>query len=729
MMTLSKQQKRDIRGILLSLIVFVVMSLIFTFGGFKQLEWLADDLKTQLLRDEMKADEQVVVLLVDEASLSSMAPVVGRWPWPRSVWADVLEYMAMGGAISVAYDILFTERSLGSVHERESEHDLALVEMTKETGIATHAMQLLPDVHNPDANKPLPDIFPERFSLKNIQGIPLSDNDTYYIPFNGLYQASRNMAVVEFSPDADGDYRRTNLFRDYQGQFYPVLSTSTLMDAINIESVSQDSSIHRMKINDIEIPLDRDNHYQVNFYEHFESISIASVLASVAKMREGELEEVYTNPRLVPPEVFENKIVFIGTSAVGLEDMKSTPMDARWPGVFLHASITSNILKQDFIYQVDEVWIYLALFLASLLTALVVLAHGSVLLQIIYPASLAMLFTAGNIATQHYYALQIDLVSPVLTMFLTWLVISGYLAATEGREKARVRTMLAQYVSPAALNSVLDNYEDQISAEIGKEEDMSVVFSDIRSFTTISESLTASEVVKLLNIHLDAMTTVTFDHGGTMDKFIGDATMAFWGAPLPDPEHPLHATQAAIEMFRRVDDVNQTLKELGMNPIAIGVGVNTGRVVLGNIGSSQKLDYTVIGDAVNLGSRLEGLTKQYGVGVLVSEFTRDRIKDEIPCALMDMVRVKGKHEPVKIYFPVGLKTDADYSDHLDNVERCEQGFQLYHNRQFKEANAIFQSLPDKPFKLFKSIYQERCDSYLEAPPEQDWDGVFTLKTK
>lgn len=728
-MTLNKQQKRDLKGLVLGFFVFVVVAIIYSQNGFRQLEWLADDFKTQLLRSDARADDQVIVLLVDEASLSSMEEIVGRWPWPRSVWADVLEYMSMGGAKSVAYDILFTERSAGSMQGGESEHDGALIEASADSGIATHAMQLLHDPSNPDKNRPLPSIFPEKFALNDVSGIPETQNDTFYIPFQGLYQSAAHMAVVEFSPDEDGDYRRTNLFRDYHGAYYPVLSTASLMQPLNIQKVVQDSAQHLMYIDDIAIPLDRDNHYQVNFYKHFESFSIATVLASVSQLRQGNTEVLYTDPRLVSPEVFQNKIVLIGTSAVGLEDMKSTPINARWPGVFLHASIVSNILKRDFIYPVKIQWVYVAILLSALLTTMVVLAHGSLLLQVIYPAALAGLYVGGNISIQHYFALQLDMVAPVATIFITWLVIGGYLSATEGREKRRVRAMLAQYVSPAALNSVLDNYEDQIQAEIGKEEEMSVVFSDIRGFTTISEGLSPAEVVKLLNIHLDAMTTVTFDHGGTMDKFIGDATMAFWGAPLPDAEHALHATQAAIHMHRALSEVNATLATHGINPINIGVGVNTGRVILGNIGSSQKLDYTVIGDAVNLGSRLEGLTKPYGVGVLVSEFTQAFIKDRIPCALIDMVRVKGKNEPVKIYAPIADMTDEDIEYKWQLVTQCAQGFELYHHREFEKAKVLFNQLPDDPFATFKAIYLERCDAYLLEPPADDWDGVFTLTSK
>lgn len=729
LMTISKQHKRYLHGSLIALVVFVMMASIFQWGGFRQLEWVADDFKTASLRADKRANDQVIVLLVDEASLSALDPLVGRWPWPRSVWADVLEYLTLGGAKAAAFDILFTERMSTSGEALINDHDLAFVEMTRDSNIATHAIQLLYDPMNPRPNKPLPEVFSQRLELKDVQGLPASQNNTYYIPFKALYEATRHVGVVEFQPDVDGVYRRTNLFRDYLGHYYPVLSTATLLDKIGIQRIRQDDDQSVLYLDDLAIPLDRDGHYQVNFYEHFESFSVASVLASVAKLRRGEMEALYTDPSLVTPEVFQDKVVFIGTSAVGLEDMKSTPMNARWPGVFLHASIASNILEQDFVYQADQHWTFLALFLAASLTALLVLLQGSVTMQIVYPMLLAGVYAAFNIWLQYAFSIQLELISPVLTAFITWLLISAYLSATEGREKKRVKTMLAQYVSPAALTSVLDHYEDQIQAEVGKEEEMSIVFSDVRSFTTISEGLKPAEVVKLLNIHLDAMTQITFEYGGTMDKFIGDATMAFWGAPLPDDLHALHATQAAIHMHRAMERVNQTLVEHDLKPIAIGVGVNTGKVILGNIGSSQKLDYTVIGDAVNLGSRLEGLTKQYGVGVLISEFTQSQIGERIPCALIDLVRVKGKLKPVKIYYPLADEADDEVQAGFELVAQCQRAFDFYHARQFEQAQSVFEHLPDEPFATFKQIYVQRCEAYIESPPPVDWDGVFTLTTK
>ena len=728
MFKLSKRTTRAIHATIISLFVFAVISLFFNFKLLQTLEWTVDDFKIEYLRKDSSANKDVLVLLVDEDTLAAMDTIVGAWPWQRSVWADLLEYLSLAEAKSVAFDILFSERRGLTKERRLGEEDIAFANLTKEAGMVTHAMVLTNNPHSSNANKPLPDSF-ARFSVKEVKGFSASQNNSYFLPYTPLHQASKQMGVVEFSPDSDGVYRRTNLFRGYQGSHFPVLSTASLMQPLNIQRIVKDEVNKKIWINDIEVPLDREGRYQVNFYEKFETISLASVFASISKMKSGDLESLYTNPNLTPPEIFTDKIIFIGTSAIGLEDLKTTPIEARWPGVYLHASITANILDNDFIYQVEQEWVYLLIFVMSFMISILVLAQDSIRLQLIYPALLAILFVVFSVYVQYKWQYQIDLVPPLLAMFANWLLISAYLSATEGREKKQVRNMMAQYVSPAALTSVLDNYEGVAKAGEGSEEEMSVVFSDIRSFTTISEDMQASEVVKMLNIHLEAMTQVTFDFGGTMDKFIGDATMAFWGAPLPDKEHALHATQAAITMFRVMDDVNKHLATEGMKPIQIGVGVNTGRVILGNIGSSQKLDYTVIGDAVNLGSRLEGLTKQYGVGVLVSEYTRDVIHQQIPCALIDMVRVKGKNEPVKIYFPLGTLEDKELAEKFELVERAEQAFVLYHQQKFEQAKSIFSSLPDEDFSFFKELYKKRCDAYIEKPPESGWDGVFTLTSK
>ncbi|MBE0494588.1 MAG: CHASE2 domain-containing protein [Thiomicrospira sp.] len=722
MMGLSKKQKRYLHAVLISLGVLLASISLFLTDHLTTLEYQVDDLKTSLFRLDTQAHDDVIVLLVDEASLSTMDPVVGRWPWPRSVWADVIEYLVIGEANTIVFDILFTERVLNQ-NKQSNEHDQALVEMTGQSQLVTHAMQVLYDSYNPYADRPLPEGFAERFAIKSISGLQTSNNNTFYIPFSPLYQKAHRMGVVEFSPDGDGVYRRTQLFRDYQGEFYPVLSVASILHKRSVKDIQFTPT--STKFDQQKIPLDRNGLYQVNFYEKFNTYSLASVLASSFELRKGNLEALYTSEHLLSPEVFKDKIIFIGTSAVGLEDLKTTPIDSRWPGVFLHAAIASNLLLDDFIIQVPTYQtLFLMLFATSLIFIMLV-KFNSLAGQLALPLGLILLFTTANLALFNYANIQLDLIPVLLSVTVAWLLLVGYFSATEGQERRRVRHMLLQYVSPAALSEVLDNYEDQLQAQVGALEEMSIVFSDIRSFTSISEHLSAQKVVKMLNIHLEIMTQITFEHRGTMDKFIGDATMAFWGAPLEDKDHAYNATVTAIDMHRAIPRINQLLKEQDLPAINIGVGVNTGQVVLGNIGSSQKLDYTIIGDAVNLGSRLEALTKEYQLGVLISEFTWQKVNDRIPCLMVDSVRVKGREKPIRIFSPLAYQTDAEalISEALELQSISEQAFKAYHNREFEKALELFLSLPEA-FDGFKQVFKARCEHYIERPPIKGWDGVF-----
>ena len=289
--------------------------------------------------------------------------------------------------------------------------------------------------------------------------------------------------------------------------------------------------------------------------------------------------------------------------------------------------------------------------------------------------------------------------------------------------------MLAQYVSPAVLASVVDKYEDYLKAEIGSKEKVSILFADIRGFTSLSETLTAEKTVEMLNTYFSAMTEVIFSYHGTIDKFIGDAIMAFWGAPLPFKEHAKNAVMAAMKMHDKLSEVNQTLMEKGFDSVHIGIGINTGEVILGNIGSDRKLDYTVIGDNVNLASRLEGLTKQYGCGIIISEFTYAQIKDHIPCRIVDMVRVKGKQHPIKIYTPIICPASAADQPKVEAQllsDKTQTAFNYYLSRRWQQALQHYQDLPEDNIR---TIFMQRCRQYLQMEPPIQWNGVYTLTEK
>jgi adenylate cyclase len=278
------------------------------------------------------------------------------------------------------------------------------------------------------------------------------------------------------------------------------------------------------------------------------------------------------------------------------------------------------------------------------------------------------------------------------------------------------------------LAEVVSRYQDQIRVEVGTRRRLSILFSDVRGFTSLSEQLQAEQVVDLLNTHYAVMGEIIFRHNGTLDKFIGDAIMAFWGAPIPVADHARQAVSAAIEMVRHLPEVNARLAAKGYPPIDIGIGINTGEVVLGNVGFQRKLDYTVIGDHVNLGSRLEGLTKQYGCRIIIAEETFRELGGAIPCLLVDQVRVKGRHAPIRIYQPLALPEDpeADRSQAQAFAELGDSAFTAYAAGDFKQALALYERFPEHPLR---ALYLRRCRAYLESPPGTAWDGVCTMTTK
>jgi len=457
-------------------------------------------------------------------------------------------------------------------------------------------------------------------------------------------------------------------------------------------------------------------------YGQYQEYSIGGIFSSMASIANGDIENL-----LVNPAEFKDKIIYIGTSAAGLQDIKQTSLGLV-PGVLIHATVTSNILAQDFMQPVDAATTILLIVLVAGLTVLGILRCHHVIEQIAIPLGLVSLYVVW--ATVSFgFNIAFDVIPPVSAIILAWLSTMTFLTFTEGKDKRKVRRMLSQYVSKAVLAEVVDKYENTISTEIGRKERVSVLFSDIREFTNIAESQEPEEVVEILNAHLGAMSDVIINgYNGTLDKFIGDAIMAFWGAPIRDNDHPYQAVEAALAMYRRLQEVNHGLEEKGFPRIEIGIGIHTGDVVLGNIGSEQKLDYTIIGDSVNLASRMEGLTKQYHCPILISEATRNVVEDRIPCAIVDLVRVKGKQEAVGIYMPL-VSSGAKSSDRQAATEQAEiakAAFAAYLSRRWKQAITCYSQLPESDWT---ELAIARCRSYQRKAPVKSWDGISTLSSK
>lgn len=734
-----EQPLETLRRPLLIAFSTILLVLVFYLTGLLQVaeNWSYDQ-RMMFSRANTQIDDRIAVVLIDDASLKAMAETAGSWPWPRSIYADLLDYFSLAEPKAVLFDITFTEKRLfESAKESINPHDLRLVEASQMYPFTYHAMRLVVDqedeLNHDLLNIPMPENVRQKFSIteryRNLFGIDdfnisltAPTNNVYYLPFAELSEAALSAGVVDMNGDSDGTYRRARLIHRYGNDYYPALSTTSLIDSLLPKRIVNNNGT--ILFGDIKIPVDEDERYWVNYYNNYQSYSFSGIIASQSQIINGDIEHL-----LVDPQRFKDKIVFIGASAAGLEDLKRTPMDANLPGVLVHASIASNILNQDFVTPPNKTITIILIIILSLVTAFASLIPKQAWLKNIIPPIVLAVFVLVALFIFNTYSYVIEIAAPSMSIVLSWVISFSFLVFTEGKEKRRFKRMMSQYLSPAVLQTVVGRHEEFAKAEVGSKENITMLFSDIRSFTNMSEKMPPEEVVNLLNHYFSAMTDSIFHYEGTIDKFIGDAIMAFWGAPIKTDDHADKATLSALDMIHRLAQVNAWTSENNYPPLAIGIGLHTGDAILGNIGSENKLDYTIIGDNVNLASRIEGLTKTYHSQILISEDTYHRLKLDIPCLILDLVRVKGKQHPIKVYRPLAhptLSSEQELQQAIKQATLGEQAFQAYLRQDWDEAQALWRQLPQDP-AIDAMI--ERCDYFRASPPPDDWDGAHTMTSK
>ncbi|MBZ0131331.1 MAG: adenylate/guanylate cyclase domain-containing protein, partial [Rhodocyclaceae bacterium] len=559
------------------------------------------------------------------------------------------------------------------------------------------------------------------------------------IPFTVWANHGGNLAEFQkaalsgghFNPlvDFDGISRRVPLLAEYKGEYYEALSLAMVRALIGQPKVVpwfpedrwfSSKGYQGMEAIDLpttsgtlRIPVDENVAALIPYRGYqgsFRYISIADIMAD--RIKPGELK---------------GKIALIGTTAPGLLDLRATPVGEAYPGVEIHANLITGML--DGAIKLKPPYILGAEVVLLLLTGLAMV----LLLPLLSPlrATLASLLVllfilTVNLVFWHYGNLVLPLGSSVLMVLVLFALNMSYGYFVESRAKRQFTELFGQYVPPELVEEMSRNPESY-SME-GRKAELTVLFSDVRGFTTISEGLSPENLVRLMNIYLTAMTELLRKNRGTVDKYIGDAVMAFWGAPVADADHARHAVITAMEMQAALPAVNRTLAQHGWPELHIGVGVNTGEMTVGDMGSTVRQAYTVMGDAVNLGSRLEGITKQYGVGILVGETTRKAIKD-IVFREVDRVQVKGKEEPVAIYEPLGLEGDVGKAV-LEEVKLWNQALRSYRAQDWDQAEVALLNLSRMaPERGLYGKYMERVAHLRKEPPEADWKGVWKFETK
>lgn len=423
----------------------------------------------------------------------------------------------------------------------------------------------------------------------------------------------------------------------------------------------------------------------------------------------------------------KDKIFVFGVTAVGVFDMRVVPFEENYPGVETHANVIDNLLRRDFLKVSPQEPIFMPLVIVGLgLLLSYVLANLGAVAGFAVAASSLIALTFIDKAFIFKHGTVITIIFPLGLVSILYVMLTFYKYFTEERKKKELKGTFEKYVSPAIVQEIL---ADPSNLELGgRKEVITVFFSDVRGFTTISEKLDPRSLSDLLNSYLTPMTRLVFEHKGTLDKYMGDAIMAFFGAPVHYPDHAKYACRCALAHLKKLKELQAEYERKGLPLIDIGIGLNTGEASVGNMGSDIVRNYTVMGDTVNLASRLEGINKQYGTRIIISEFTQTEVKNDFVTREVDRVRVKGKKQPVKIF---ELVAEGKVHDNfMDLLKWFEEGYANYHQKRWEAGIACFQNAINlNPQDAVSQLYLERCTGYLSEPPPEDWDGVFVMKTK
>jgi len=692
-------------------------------------------------------DPRVVIVDIDERSLARE----GRWPWSRDTLAKLVQRIFdVHGAAVLGFDVVFAEPDTSSglpQLERLAQNELSGNAAFKEqleslrpsldhdrlfaSTIARYPV-VLGYYFNAEVTRdgamrsgvlPRPTLVAGSFHGRRVS---VARAQGFGANLEAFQQAARGGGHFNPVLDIDGIVRRIPMLYEYGGNYYESLSIAIAKAALGVEELRLHfeeapwgasrayPGLEWLEIGTHRIPVDENVQALIPYRSRqggFAYVSATDVLREAPDL---------------PPDLMRNRIVLVGTTAPGLFDLRATPVQENYPGVEVHANLITGILdgaiKARPAYVLGAEAVMLAL--AGLLLALILPLVSPMQATATY-AGATLLLTASNLLVWSN-GLVLPLASPLAMMTLQFVLQMSYGYFLETRGKRQLTNLFGQYVPPELVDE-MSRAPENYSLEAESRE-LTVLFSDVRGFTSISEGLSPPKLARLINDFLTPMTRIIHANRGTIDKYMGDAVMAFWGAPVDDPDHASHAVQTALEMVRRAEQLSAEFTAKGLPTISIGVGLNTGQMSVGNMGSEFRMAYTVLGDAVNLGSRLEGLTKEYGVSIIVSDSTRKAAPGFVYREL-DLVQVKGKAQSVTIHEPL-CRTEELTKELRDELMVYRQGIEYYRNRNWDLAEMQFLTLvkQTKNPGLYRK-YAERCAWLRENPPGQDWTGVFAFQTK
>ncbi|MCL2244481.1 MAG: adenylate/guanylate cyclase domain-containing protein [Treponema sp.] len=791
-------------------IIFIVTSGLHLLGVFNFLEYKSYDLRVRLMAGYTRASNDIIVILLDQHSLDWAQQERGwGWPWPRQAYAEVVNYMNLGGANSIAFDVLFSEPSVYRNAKQDEIIDNAVrslqdvqVSMTElqrgtsgETPRGTsgetsrggssifNIRNIMSSLYSLSAreddasftrasqnygkvvqavffssktgsaltwpnnlNKPL--FQPERFdSMLNYYSI--GEGTGAQFPIQELRESAGALGSVTGTADSDGIIRRLKPFTLFDGKAVPGLSVASLMVSGIEPQITYNKKKNLLEWGNYSIPVNSKGEallrYRGSLEERYFPYYAMDILQSAEAYEKGE-------EPLLPPDNFEGAYVFFGFYAPGLYDIFSSPISSLYPGMGCHITMLDNLLQRDFNRE-SAMWVNLLILLAvvGLIVCLTMFSNrlsltigGTIIIVVVIITGAFIAYLLGG--------LWVPMVTYLIGIFAAFITVTLYNYATEGSQKRFIKSAFSQYLSPKVIEQII---QDPSQLKLGGEKrEMTAIFTDIRAFSTFSEALgDPSKLVELLNFYLTKMSNIVLENQGTIDKYEGDAIIAFFGAPVHMSNHASLACRAVVKMKKAEVEINRealaqgfltpkVLEALAAKgatksvddpcPIFTRLGVNTGDMVVGNMGTPNKMDYTIMGNAVNLAARLEGVNKQYHTGgILISEYTQQKTGDEFIVRPLSRVRVVGINTPLRLYELLDIAGEAP-PQLLEMVENWKKAFDLYEKRDFTGAQNIFQTIyNNNNSDLTAKMYLTRCRKCIASPPDDEtWDnGVDNLTEK
>lgn len=726
-------------GLLATILSLIIYSIGIPF--FYVMELKAFDFHLNY-REKIKPGNDIIIVAIDEKSLDRL----GRWPWPRTRIAELIDKLKAYGAKVVAFDMVFSEpdessgintirklkrklkhagtgtTSVIEAVEKEADNDLRLSAALRKNPSVILGYFFFTTGEEIKHRKNATDyLIPSRYaSIRYIGKGALVPEILTAAGVEGnigiISDAAEEFGYFNVIPDSDGTVRGAQLAIKYGDDLYPPLSIEAVrkyLDSPPLILNVAEYGIDSINIGDKTIPTDEKGKLLINFRgpaKTFPHYSFSDVLEGA-----------------VPADALRDKIVLVGATATGIYDLRVVPLAGTFPGVEIHANIIDNILQGDFIHRPDWVAIFdvLTVILLGILLSIVIprtRAVSSALLTV----ALIVVYIVLNDYIFNYWRVWLTEVYPIFTIILTSGSVIVFQFMTEEREKRKIGKAFSHYVAPVLVTEIMKDPNKLVLG--GEEKRLTVLFSDIRDFTSLSENLKPQVLVKLMNDYLTPMTDIVLKNGGTVDKYMGDAIMAFWGAPVWQEEHAVKACRAALEMLKKLDELRVVWERAGIPNLDVGIGLSTGKLTVGNMGSNTRFAYTVMGDSVNLGSRIEGLNKEYGTHIIVPKFTYEDVKEQFVLRQLDVIKVKGKDIAVSIYELMGDAADGKVFKEIAGL--FESGLGSYMRKDWDKAEEYFHEvLKFRPNDGPSNVFLSRIKLLRETGVPHDWDGVFVMTKK